>query len=124
MSAELLAVLLAGVIVVNLTVAWTIVRGDDGLRDLLDADEKALPDEDDPDLGSETSPRPIAVDADADRPAESPPPLDADGETVTCRHCGATNHAEYRYCRWCVRSALVDENRSHASETPVARRPL
>ena len=122
MSAELLAVLLAGVIVVNLTVAWTIVRGDDGLRDLLDADGRALPDADDPDSGSETSSGPVATDADP--PSESPPPLDADGETVTCRHCGATNHAAYRYCRWCVRSGLVDESRSHGSETPVARRPL
>ncbi|ESS03848.1 MAG: hypothetical protein A07HR67_01497 [uncultured archaeon A07HR67] len=121
MSAELLAVLLAGVIVVNLTIAWTIVRGDD-LRDLLDTDGRALLDQDDPDSGSETSSRSAAVDAEL--PAGNPPPLDADGETVTCRHCGATNHAGYRYCRWCVRSALVDESRSHGSEMPVARRPL
>lgn len=122
MSAELLAALLAGVIVVNLTVAWTIVRGDDDLRDLLDTDGRALLDEDDSDSGSETRSRSTAVDAEL--PAGSPPPLDADGETVTCRHCGATNHAGYRYCRWCVRSGLVDESRSHGSETPVARRPL
>lgn len=122
MSAELLAVLLAGVIVVNLTVAWTIVRGDDGLRDLLDADGRTPSDADDPNSGSETSSGPIA--ADAELPTGSPPPLDADGETVTCRHCGARNHAGYRYCRWCVRSGLVDESRSHGSETPVARRPL
>ena len=39
---------------------------------------------------------------------DDPPPLDADGETTVCRHCGAWNRAEYRYCRWCARPGVVD----------------
>lgn len=39
---------------------------------------------------------------------DDPPPLDADGETAVCRHCGARNRAEYRYCRWCARPGVVD----------------
>lgn len=44
-----------------------------------------------------------------DGPEGDPPLLDADGETAVCRHCGARNRAEYRYCRWCVRPGVVED---------------
>jgi len=49
------------------------------------------------------------VNAGESEPTGDPPPLDTDGETVVCRHCGAANRTGYQYCRWCVRSGFVDD---------------
>ena len=55
---------------------------------------------------------------------EEPPPLDADGETVVCRHCGAENRAGYRYCRWCVRSGFVEDGGDGAAGPAMTDRSL
>lgn len=55
---------------------------------------------------------------------EAPPPLDADGETVVCRHCGAENRPGYRYCRWCVRSGFVDDDTGGGAGPTMTERSL
>jgi predicted transcriptional regulator len=52
------------------------------------------------------------------------PPLDADGETVVCRHCGAENRAGYQYCRWCVRSGFVEDEAGVTPGTAMTDRSL
>ncbi|GAA0522022.1 hypothetical protein GCM10008992_22810 [Halorubrum aquaticum] len=55
---------------------------------------------------------------------DDPPPLEVDDETVVCGNCGARNRTGYRYCRWCVRSALVDDGQGRGDAGRAARRPL
>ncbi len=59
-----------------------------------------------------------------DDDGEEPPPLDADGETVVCRHCGAENRPGYRYCRWCVRSGFVEDGAGGAAGPAMTDRSL
>jgi hypothetical protein len=152
MSAVLLAVLVAGVILINLTVAWVIVRADHGVSALLDggfhegngrdADGPMPTDEQRPGRGSSASEAgaggslseggAMAADGagidDGDPPPldadGDPPPLDADGDTAVCRHCGAENRVGYRYCRWCVRQGVVPTGFDRGDDTTTARRPL
>ncbi|GAB7010361.1 DUF7577 domain-containing protein [Halorubrum trueperi] len=107
-----------GVLAANLALAWLLARRDWEPPDVLGASDE--PGEDGTDSGIE---RTVAdsgterTDADSGTdttasgvsPAGGPPPLDIDGETVVCRHCGAENRPEFRYCRWCVRSGFADD---------------
>jgi len=55
---------------------------------------------------------------------DEPPPLGADGETAVCRHCGAQNRAEYRYCRWCARPGVVNGDTGPPAGAGVTGRSL
>jgi len=118
-----LAAVFAGVAAVNLAVMWLLVRGDHDLAELFDsaATRSSDPDRDAGTAGPGSAPAtasgagPSPTD-EAGEPRD-PPPLNVDGETVVCRHCGAENRASYQYCRWCVRSGFVDED---AGVTPGA----
>ncbi|WP_066411326.1 DUF7577 domain-containing protein [Halorubrum aethiopicum] len=133
MSVALLAALLAGMLLINVAVAWTLARRDRGPGDAPDAEGR--PPDDDPTgfdaVLARRGARERSADGDddalspsADPSADEPPPLEADGETVVCGNCGARNRSGYRYCRWCVRSALVDDGRGRGDAAGAARRPL
>ncbi|SMO47196.1 DUF7577 domain-containing protein [Halorubrum cibi] len=137
MSVVLLAALLAGMLLINVAVAWTLARRNRGPDDAPDAEGRpsndghtgfdALLAE-----GTARDPSPDGDDASrhdrspaAARPsADDPPPLETDEETVVCGNCGARNRTGYRYCRWCVRSALVEDGRGRGDAAGAARRPL
>ena len=138
MSVALLAALLAGMLLINVAIAWAIARWNGGPGDPFGT------------AGTSTNDDPTGFDAvlakrrDRDASADDgagagasaddgtgagasiddPPPLDADVETVVCGHCGARNRSGYRYCRWCVRSALVDDGRGRGDAAGAARRPF
>ncbi|RAW46409.1 zinc ribbon domain-containing protein [Halorubrum sp. 48-1-W] len=141
MSVALLAVLLAGMLLINVAIAWALARRNRGSggpfgtagtsadddptgfdavlakrRDRDASEDEAVPTDDD------ATPVDDATTA-SDAP-DGPPLLDVDGETVVCGHCGARNRRGYRYCRWCVRSALVDDGRGRGDAAGAARRPL
>ena len=135
-----LAAIFVGIAALNLAVTWLLVRRNRDPAELFgsvatrstDADrdgEGAADGEVDAD-GAEVG-RALARDREAaDDPtggadAEGePPPLDAHGETVVCRHCGAENRTGYRYCRWCVRSGFVDDDAGVTAGTAMADRSL
>ncbi|MFC5133290.1 MULTISPECIES: DUF7577 domain-containing protein [Haloferacaceae] len=128
MSVALLAALLAGMLLINLAVAWRLARRNRGPDDVTgtartsaDGDHTGF----DALLAKRRGPD-ASSDADAltdeNGRSDDPPPLEADGETVVCGHCGARNRSGYRYCRWCVRSALVERGRGDAAR--ATRRPL
>ncbi|QWC19502.1 zinc ribbon domain-containing protein [Halorubrum sp. 2020YC2] len=128
-----LAAIFAGVAAVNLAVMWLLVRQNRDPAELFgsaatrssDADRDGEAPEAGPAVG-------LGRDADADGTGaasgggggDDPPPLDADGETVVCRHCGAENRAGYQYCRWCVRSGFVDEDADVTAGTAMTDRSL
>jgi len=115
MSTALLVALFAGVIAVNLLVTWLLVRSERDLLDLIGGSEWQ-PDEDGASgLGPDASGN--------GAPDGDPPPLDAE-DVVVCRHCGAENRPGYRYCRWCVRSGLVDGGRADDPDAMTTERPL
>jgi hypothetical protein len=140
MSVALLAALLAGMLLINVAVAWTLARRDRGPGDAPDAEGRPPDDDrtgfdavlarrgarnrstdgDDASAHASTDGRSPSPDPSAD----DPPPLETDDETVVCGNCGARNRSGYRYCRWCVRSALVDDGRSRAEDVNASRRPL
>lgn len=118
-----LAAVFAGVAGVNLAVAWLLVRRNRDPSELFGSVAAESSD------GEGVGPT-LALDRDADDDGtgepddDGPPPLDADGETVVCRHCGAENRAGYRYCRWCVNSGFVDGDAGAAAETAMTDRSL
>jgi hypothetical protein len=134
-----LAAILGAVTVINLAVAWVLARWERTPTELFGG----LP-PDDPRTGESATGDPGEPDEPAiERPsgtddgavsgasfglsepdAGDPPPLDADGETVVCRHCGAENRAGYRYCRWCVRDGLVEAGAGAAPGTTATQRSL
>ncbi|MFC5279546.1 zinc ribbon domain-containing protein [Halorubrum rubrum] len=140
MSVALLAALLAGMLLINVAAAWTLARRDRGPGDAPDAEGRPADDDptgfdavlarrrdrtrsadgDDASAHASTDARSPSTDPSAD----GPPPLETDGETVVCGNCGARNRSGYRYCRWCVRSALVDDGRGRGDAAGAARRPL
>ncbi|OYR54096.1 DUF7577 domain-containing protein [Halorubrum halodurans] len=134
MSVALLAALLAGMLLINVAVAWTLARRERGPGDAPDAE--GTPGDDDHTgfdavLAKRRTPPTDGDDAPADArspPADpaidDPPPLETDEETVVCGNCGARNRSGYRYCRWCVRSALVDDGPGRGDAAGAARRPL
>ena len=75
-------------------------------------------------LGSDGGGVGLGGDDDRDAVDGEPPPLDADGDTAVCQHCGAENRAGYRYCRWCVRRGMVPAELDRGDDTTTARRPL
>ncbi|GAA0546641.1 hypothetical protein GCM10008994_21890 [Halorubrum ejinorense] len=113
---------------VNLAVAWVLIRRNSGPGTFFDSvtARASSPDRDGAVAGVGSA---AASDGDGagDEPGESigrrdPPPLDAEGETVVCRHCGAENRDGFRYCRWCVRSGFVDEGAGVTAGTAMADR--
>lgn len=88
----LLAGLLAVSLLVHVTVAWWLTRGD-APTGLLDGDDTP---------GVDAASAESAVRGEP-TPDDSPaPPLEESGDTVVCPGCGTENLADYRYCRWCV----------------------
>ncbi|TKX44756.1 MULTISPECIES: zinc ribbon domain-containing protein [unclassified Halorubrum] len=123
-----LAAIFVGVAALNLAVTWLLVRRNRDPAELLGSAAARSSDGDGE--GPEVGPT-LALDGDAGSASGAgepdggdPPPLDADGETVVCRHCGAENRAGYRYCRWCVRSGFVDEDAGVTAGTAMADRSL
>ncbi|TKX84062.1 zinc ribbon domain-containing protein [Halorubrum sp. SS5] len=125
-----LAAIFVGVAALNLAVTWLLVRRNRDPAELLGSAAARSSDGDGE--GPEIGPT-LALDGDGDGGSASgagepdgdgPPPLDAAGETVVCRHCGAENRSGYRYCRWCVRSGFVDEDAGVTAGTAMADRSL
>jgi hypothetical protein len=122
-----LAAIFVGVAALNLAVTWFLVRRNRDPAELLGSAATRSSDADGE--GAEVGP---TLQLDGDPAGETgqpdgeddPPPLDADGETVVCRHCGAENRAGYQYCRWCVRSGFVDEEAGVTAGTAMADRSL
>ncbi|MGM0448754.1 MAG: DUF7577 domain-containing protein [Methanobacteriota archaeon] len=129
-----LAAVFAGVAALNLAVTWLLVRRNRDPAKLFGSVATRSSDAD----GDEEGVGPALAldrDPDADRAdgtsegsdeggGDGPPALDADGETVVCRHCGAENRTGYRYCRWCVRSGFVDDEAGVTAGTAMADRSL
>jgi hypothetical protein len=126
-----LAAVFVGVAALNLAVTWFLVRRNRDPAELLGSAASRSSDTDGE--GAEVGPT-LVLDGDpgtdpareTGRPdgGDEPPPLDADDETVLCRHCGAENRAEYQYCRWCVRSGFVDEDAGVTAGTAMTDRSL
>ena len=123
-----LVAILAGVMALNLAVTWVLIRRNSGPGTLFDSVTAGASSADRDGavtgVGSATAPDSEGA---GDEPGEStdrrdPPPLDAEGETVVCRHCGAENRDGFRYCRWCVRSGFVDEGAGVTAGTAMADR--
>jgi hypothetical protein len=127
-----LAAIFVGVAALNLAVTWLLVRRNRDPAELFGSVATRSSDGDGEDVGPT-----LALDRDPDAdPADGtggasggsdgddPPPLDADGETVVCRHCGAENRAGYRYCRWCAQSGFVDEDAGVTAGTAMTDRSL
>jgi len=141
-----LAAVLAAIVAINLVVTWLLVRRDWDPTELLGTARYAPEDAargSDVDEASEESDDGSGVPGDAATETTTlrtsagteltlsgpgtgrePPPLDADGETVVCRHCGAENRPGYRYCRWCVRSGFVDGDDDGAAGPAMTDRSL
>ena len=123
-----LAAIFVGVAALNLAVTWLLVRRNRDPAELFDslAGRPSDADRDGEAAGSAaTHDRDSAGDpADGSVDSGNPPPLDADGERVVCRHCGAENRAGYQYCRWCVRSGFIDEDAGVTAGAAVADRSL
>lgn len=136
-----LVAVLAVIVAVNLVVTWLLVRWDRDPAELLGtaryAPENATnrsgsadgePEESgDAATGTTTLRTSAGTELTLSGPGddgEEPPPLDADGETVVCRHCRAENRPGYRYCRWCVRSGFVDDEADRAAGAAMTDRPL
>jgi hypothetical protein len=125
-----LASVLVGVAAVNLAVLWLLVRRN---RDPAELFGSAATRSSDPSEGAGATgsgPTPASPPGEAADPTDGagdgrdPPPLDADGDTAVCRHCGAENRAEFRYCRWCTRSGVVEADAGVAAGTgAIGRSP-
>ncbi len=140
MTIDPLVVLVIGVITVNLVVVLLLVRGGDGVREVLLDDVERRGDgrdgtsesnlgrvpgpSDPPGIGDRTDSnaderaRPEAL------PVGDPPSLSTDGDVVVCQHCGAENRPGYRYCRWCVRSGFVGADPGSEADAGAAGRPF
>jgi hypothetical protein len=122
-----LAAIFTGVVAVNLAVAWLLVRrsreGADPFGSVAARSSDA--DRDGPGVGGASALGPdAATGRRGDGGEGDPPPLDADGDTVVCRHCGAENRSGYRFCRWCVQSGFVDEDAGVAAGGAMTDRSL
>mgnify|MGYP000306645319 CR=1 FL=1 len=119
-----LVAILGAVALINLAFAWLFTRTDrdpaDFLGSVREVPKDATSDSEPP--RDETTG--FAVNGVESGPAGDPPPLDADGETVVCRHCGAENRTGYQYCRWCVRSGFVDDGTGGAAGATMPNRSL
>ena len=120
MTVTLLAVLVAAVLAVNLVVGWFVLVKDRNLLDVLGGTEWQ-PDDDE--VGPDLDPALGSASADPG-PEEDPPPLEADGNIVVCRHCGTDNRPGYRYCRWCVQPGFVDNGIDSGPDSTASQRPL
>jgi|AntRauTorckE6833_2_1112554.scaffolds.fasta_scaffold08923_3 hypothetical protein len=128
------AAVLIGVLAANLALAWLLARRDWEPPEALGSFGDSPPSESAPDAGdsetASTAGPEFAVGADSgpgaagNDPNGDPPPLDADGETVVCRHCGAENRPDFRYCRWCVRSGFADDGSGAAGGPTMTERSL
>jgi hypothetical protein len=128
------AAVFIGVIAVNLALAWLLARRDWDPPEVLGSAGDSSPSESESASGvdSETvsaaGPEFAAADADSTAtgtdPDGDPPPLDVDGETVVCRHCGAENRPDFRYCRWCVRSGFAADGPGTGSGSSMTERSL
>lgn len=127
-----LAAVFVGVAAVNLAVMWVLVRRDRDIAELFGsaATRSSDAERDAGAAGPGSTPATASASGGGPDPADGggdprdPPPLDADGETVVCRHCGAENRAGYRYCRWCARSGFVDEEAGVTPGTAMTDRSL
>lgn len=120
--------ILVGVLALNLGVAWLLVRRRHDPEDLFGsvAAGPSTADRDGPESGERATDR-GAISNETEAGAggrEDPPPLDADDETVICRHCGAENRPGYRYCRWCVRSGFVERDADVTAGAAMTDRSL
>ncbi len=126
MVAEIVPVvaILGAVALINLAFAWLFTRGDRDPADFLGS-ARDVPEEARADAEASGDDAPgFAATAGESGPAGDPPPLDADGETVVCRHCGAENRTGYRYCRWCVRSGFVEDGSDGTAGAAMPNRSL
>jgi len=125
-----LAAIFVGVAAINLAVMWLLVRRNRDPGELLGSAATRSPDADPDGESAGTGSTPASPPGAAADPTDGaggrrdPPPLDADGETVVCRHCGAENREGYQYCRWCVRSGFVDGDTGVTAGTAMADRSL
>ncbi|MFO8115959.1 MAG: zinc ribbon domain-containing protein [Halorubrum sp.] len=124
------AAVFVGVLAANLALAWLLARRDWEPPEALGSIGDSPPsDAGDSETASTAGPD-FAVGADpgagtgGSDPNGDPPPLDADGETVVCRHCGAENRPDFRYCRWCVRSGFADDGPGAGGGSTMTERSL
>jgi len=130
------AAVFVGVLAANVAIAWLLARRDWEPPDVLDSAGRSPPSEpasdrsdaeatpaDGPEfvVGSGSEP---ASGATGSGPGGDPPPLDVSGETVVCRHCGAENRPDFRYCRWCVRSGFADAGAGAGAGSTMTERSL
>ena len=126
-----LVAILGAVALINLAFAWLFARADRDPADFLGSaregpeeatadPEEATADPGPPGDGSTE----FAVSSGELAPTGDPPPLDVDGETVVCRHCGAENRPGFQYCRWCVRSGFADDGSGEAAGAAMPNRSL
>ncbi|WP_144799683.1 DUF7577 domain-containing protein [Halorubrum depositum] len=129
------AAVLVAVIAANVALAWLLARRDWEPPGTLGSLGDSPPSDGDADAegdadGAVAAGPEFAVGADAGSaaagtdPNGDPPPLDADGETVVCRHCGAENRPDFRYCRWCVRSGFAADGSGAGGGPAMTERSL
>jgi hypothetical protein len=124
------AAVFVAVLAANVAIAWLLARRDWEPPDVLDSADRTPPSEPASDPsdaeGPSTGGPEFAVGADSERAATAgdPPPLDVSGETVVCRHCGAENRPDFRYCRWCVRSGFAPADAGAGAGSAMTERSL
>jgi len=119
-----LVAILGAVALIVLAFVWLFAWGD---RDPADGfgSAREVPEEVPTDPGRlDDGATDLTANAGASVATDDPPPLDADGETVVCRHCGAENRTGYRFCRWCVRSGFADEGVGGTADATMPNRSL
>jgi hypothetical protein len=112
------AAVFIGVVAANLALAWLLARREWEPPEILNSVRYSPPSEPSSDARDSealsTDGPEFAVDAGSEPDATSNEPVDdlppLDGETVTCRHCGAENRPDFRYCRWCVQSGFAADD--------------
>ena len=129
------AAVFVGVLAANVALAWLLASREWDPPEPLGSAGDSSPSESesasgtDPEGASAAGPE-FAVAADTDSaptgadPDGDPPPLDVDSETVVCRHCGAENRPDFRYCRWCVRSGFATDDPGVGDGSAMTERPL
>ncbi len=130
-----IAAVFAGVLAANVALAWLLARRDWERPEALGSAGDSSPSESASDASSDSDSAlaagpEFAAAADTGSaatgagPDGDPPPLDADGETVVCRHCGAENRPDFRYCRWCIRSGFAADGSGAAGGSATTERSL
>ena len=116
-----IAAVFVGTLTLTLAAAWLLTRGDSGSDAILGGERTES-------TADETWAASHSVSNDGSAaegvPEADPPPLDAAGETVVCRHCGAENRPAFRYCRWCVRSGFAGEGPDATAGATMTERSL